>query len=381
MTLAQHIEKLLADNDCVIVPHLGGFISCYSPAQWIEKDNLFLPPGRMTGFNPRLTINDGLLVQSYMAERHISFAEASRQVQREADALLAELHAQGSVELPRIGKLHLSIRNTFDFTPDHQTTSAELYGFSNFRMQKLARHATSAKPVSFTPPVPEKRVQRQRIKLHFSASFWSNAAAVAAIIILFFAISIPVKNTEIINGNYAQLLPTEMLSTISQQSLAITPVAPTRQSCPTPPSVQATPQAEDSPVATEALSKASTAPATKVQTTPETVKEKAPKSTQTAVSHPTKAPASPKGSSETSRATSSPARKYHIIVASVGTETDARRLAADLVKKGYTRAQAIIGDGKMRVSIDSFANETEAYQAVNKLRQEEIYQNAWVLKK
>ena len=82
MTLAQHIEKLLADNDCVIVPHLGGFISCYSPAQWIEKDNLFLPPGRMTGFNPRLTINDGLLVQSYMAERHISFAEASRQVQR-----------------------------------------------------------------------------------------------------------------------------------------------------------------------------------------------------------------------------------------------------------------------------------------------------------
>ena len=172
-----------------------------------------------------------------------------------------------------------------------------------------------------------------------------------------------------------------MLSTISQQSLAITPVAPTRQSCPTPPSVQATPQAEDSPVATEALSKASTAPATKVQTTPETVKGKAPKSTQTAVSHPTKAPASPKGSSETSRATSSPARKYHIIVASVGTETDARRLAADLVKKGYTRAQAIIGDGKMRVSIDSFANETEAYQAVNKLRQEEIYQNAWVLKK
>lgn len=41
--LAQHIEALLLENDCVIVPGLGGFVAHYTPAMRVAEENTFLP--------------------------------------------------------------------------------------------------------------------------------------------------------------------------------------------------------------------------------------------------------------------------------------------------------------------------------------------------
>ena len=38
--LAKHIEILLLDNDCVIVPDLGGFITHYQPAHYEEDEGV-----------------------------------------------------------------------------------------------------------------------------------------------------------------------------------------------------------------------------------------------------------------------------------------------------------------------------------------------------
>ena len=77
--LAQHIEVLLLENDCVIVPGLGGFVAHYTPAMRVAEENVFLPPTRIIGFNPQLKMNDGLLVQSYMAVYDTDFYELSYQ--------------------------------------------------------------------------------------------------------------------------------------------------------------------------------------------------------------------------------------------------------------------------------------------------------------
>ena len=34
--LAQHIEALLLENDCVIVPNFGGFVAHYAPATYVK---------------------------------------------------------------------------------------------------------------------------------------------------------------------------------------------------------------------------------------------------------------------------------------------------------------------------------------------------------
>ena len=41
--LAQHIEVLLLENDCVIVPGLGGFVAHYAPAMSGGREYVFAP--------------------------------------------------------------------------------------------------------------------------------------------------------------------------------------------------------------------------------------------------------------------------------------------------------------------------------------------------
>ena len=373
--LAQHIEKLLAENECVIIPHFGGFITYYAPARWEEESGLFLPPARMIRFNPRLTLNDGLLIQSYMKTYGMSYAEASRRVQAEVRQWISRLHEEGTIELPRIGQLSLTLRQTFDFAPcAQQAPSSEWYGLSGFKMPKLATPRPQLAPRHVAPRSVEKAPRRFRIR--FNAPLWSNIAAVAAIIILFFAISIPVKNTEIIHGNYAQLMPTEVFRQLDKQSLAIIPLA--ASSLPKEKSAgkvkkEAPPKAVP---ATDTVRTATPAPQ-RPQTT------STPRAIETATVTPKPAKAAtpaPKPQSHAS-ASADKAKIYHIIVASVGTQADAEKMASELVRAGYKEAKAIIGSGKMRVSIQSYASQAEAYQAVNQLRKEKAYQNAWVLKK
>lgn len=79
--LARHIEILLLDNDCVIVPGLGGFVSHPVVARRIDDEGLFMPPGRTLGFNPMMKLNDGLLVQSYMTAYDVTYPEAVKLVE------------------------------------------------------------------------------------------------------------------------------------------------------------------------------------------------------------------------------------------------------------------------------------------------------------
>lgn len=354
ITLARHIRALLVDNDCVIVPGLGGFIAHYAPASWVEEEKTFLPPTRMIGFNPQLQINDGLLVQSYMKTEGLNFAEASEKLRREVIQLTSHLHAKGEIMLADIGHLRLSVYNTFEFLPAKcQVQVPGLFGFAPLKMQKISALQSSPKLIPLHPS-PARSGQKQTLKRIFSASFLSNAIAIVAIILLFFTLSIPVENTEVVKGNYAQMFPTDMFGSMTTQSLAMTPLA-----------------IREPDQSTKELTIVKPSDKPQVNTTPNKPEQGTTPRHPETISQPSAQP------------TPTPARakNYHIIVASVGTSHDAKNMAEQLAAKGFPHAQAIIGDGKMRVCIDSYASEAEAYRELNKLRQDETYKNAWILKK
>ena len=356
--LAQHIEVLLLENDCVIVPGLGGFVAHYTPAMRVAEENTFLPPTRIIGFNPQLKMNDGLLVQSYMAVYGTNFSDATKVVDKTVADLFAVLHDNGKVDLPNVGELRYSIRSTYDFIPyDNKITTPYLYGLDSFEMQELAalQKPAAAKSIPLNVPTVAEEARKRRFEIGFNRSYLANAAAMIAIIALFFFLSTPVENTEVVEANYAQLLPEDLFEKIEKQSLAITPIvvhqqkrkAASSQSKP----AQASRKGKIVPVAVKEVKVGRPVAASAPQLKP---KEQAAQTVKTS---------------------------YHIIIASVGTEKDAEAMAARLAGNGYSGAKAIIGDGKMRVSIQSCETEVEAYRALNKIRQNETYQNAWVLKK
>ena len=381
--LAQHIEVLLLENDCVIVPGLGGFVAHYTPAMRVAEENVFLPPTRIIGFNPQLKMNDGLLVQSYMAVYDTDFSDATRIVEKEVAHIFTALHEEGKVDLPNIGELRYSIHGIYDFVPyDHKITTPYLYGLDSFEMQELAelKKPYMEKTIRYSVPVvPEDKKRRFEIK--FNRSYLSNAVAMIAVVALFFFLSTPIENTEVVEGNYAQLLPNELFEMIEKESLAINPIVVSRKA--------------DTP---KASAQKNTGQKAKKKVVPVAVREvkvgKANAQNAPVVSQPKQQAAEVSSSTsvttkseiqKTTAGTVAPSlvstQKYHVIIASVGTEKDAEAMAKQLIEKGYPHAKAIVGDGKMRVSIESCGTETKAYQALNRVRQNETYKNAWVLKK
>ena len=340
----------------------------------VAEENIFLPPTRIIGFNPQLKMNDGLLVQSYMAVYDTNFSDATRIVEKEVQEVFAALHEDGKVELPNVGELRYSIHGTYDFVPyDNKITTPYLYGLDSFEMQELSELKKPYLEKTVAVPAAVEKGKR-KFEIKFNRSYLSNAVAMIAVIALFFFLSTPIENTEVIEGNYAQLLPQELFEKIEKQSLAITPIV-VRQ------------EAKNS----KASAQSKSAQTKKKEIVPVAVKEVKVGKPQTATSAPVAQPkntmtpspsaVAPKPEAKAVQTPAAPVRHYHIIVASVGTEKDAEAMAKQLVEKGFAGAKAIIGDGKMRVSIESCGTEVEAYQTLNRLRQDETYQNAWVLKK
>lgn len=367
--LALHIEVLLLENDCVIVPGLGGFVAHYTPASRVAEENLFLAPTRIIGFNPQLKMNDGLLAQSFAAVYGTNFPDATKIVECKVQELLTRLHEDGKVDLPNVGELRYSIRDTYDFIPyDHKIATPYLYGFDSFEMSELPvlKKVEAEKKIIPMAPVANADADKWRRgirPIRFNPSYLVNAVAMIAIVALFFFLSTPIANTEVTEENYAQLLPQELFEKIEKQSLAATPIA-------AKPKAESPQKVEKKKEAKKEAKKETTA-SSKKTVAPVAVKE-------VKVKQPTVTPAAQPKQPTVATPT---AKRYHIIVASVGTERDARAMADQLKGKGHTDSKAIIGDGKMRVCIQSFDTEAAAYKELNRLRQNEAYKNAWVLKK
>jgi len=136
--LERHIEIQLLTNDCVIVPDLGGFMAHHVEARHDDRDNMFLPPLRTLGFNPKLNMNDSLLAQSYIEAYDISYPDAVQRIENEVNELKQHIENDGCYELADIGTLHLNENGSYGFTPcEAGILTPELYGLYSFEMAGL----------------------------------------------------------------------------------------------------------------------------------------------------------------------------------------------------------------------------------------------------
>lgn len=138
MDLTRHIEILLLDNDCVIVPGLGAFLTHHVPARYDDIDGSFIPPMRTVGFNQQLRMNDSLLAQSYVEAYDISYPEAVRRLDDDVDAIRQQLDENGEYQMRGIGTLCLNADGNLEFEPfEAGVITPELYGLGSFQMARI----------------------------------------------------------------------------------------------------------------------------------------------------------------------------------------------------------------------------------------------------
>ena len=343
--MVRHIEILLLDHDCVVVPQIGGFVTCNVPAKYVEEENLFLPPIRTVGFNERLKADDGLLARSYVEAYGCSDAEARAMLGEQIRDLQQELWETGTYDLGSIGVLTLDERNNMEFSPCQAgTVCPDYYGLDALLFEPLqagkTEEASLAADVSHT--LPERKpeaaategepVARGEITIRLKTAWLQNIAAVAAVVLLFFLMPPDAKNTGVSSPNQADFARLMWMSAVKE----------------TVPGASGTPEEIQAKGAGTDVKGAGTAVAR-----PEPVQK-----------------------AEGAAAVKS---GYCVVVASAISEKNAESYVERLHKKGYEEAQVYKKRNMVRVVFPGFASEAEAHAKKKALsNQSEEFASAWV---
>jgi cell division septation protein DedD/nucleoid DNA-binding protein len=116
VNFGKYIHQLLLENEIVIIPGFGAFVSEYKPAEINEGSDEIKPPSKIVLFNQQIRNNDGLLV-GYVAEKQrSSHFEALKKIEKEREDILYRLDSGEHVELNEVGVLFYTEENTIGFT-------------------------------------------------------------------------------------------------------------------------------------------------------------------------------------------------------------------------------------------------------------------------
>lgn len=356
ISLSRHIELLLLDHNCVIVPGLGGFIANTASAVYNdgpEGDKLFMPPYRTIGFNPQLQVNDGLLVQSYMQAYDASYPAAYLQMEKDIEQLNIQLSLCGTYTLEGIGTLHKSLDNGILLSsPEAGILTPSLYGTYSFGIRSLAevmkerQKQTAADQTNIMPiqtegdfkaeQKEEKKVIAIKRKDQNDHKYWYDfAIAAAAAVIIFMAFLIP--NMKTLQGEQE----TYIAGTIATNNSAKDKTT-TSNTISTSKPVKATTKTDKTAdiVATK-----------KVTDTP-----KQPEEVQSV-------------------------KDYTIVLASFVSEKNSNILINKLAEEGFTEAQFVKKGKTTRIIYSSYTTEQEATNALLELRkQNDAFAEAWTMK-
>ena len=380
--LVRHIDLLLRDNDCVILPGFGGFIAHAVPAYYVKEEHAYYPPSRSISFNAAITMNDGLLAQSYMKSYGVDYARATYLIDVAIDQLRDVLDEEGMVELPRIGCIKQDIYQALQFTPEAAgIASSAHFGLGSFSIKELSELCQATTEAIKKPESIITHTERT-IDLHINKHVLRQVLYTAAVFLLLLMVALPTgteKITDIASLHFADATVATVNEPVRTEEIVMeampesmpaatditeTVTEPEQTTEDTPIIIEETPAiVEETPVAT---AEQATQPA-------EAMAEVLPQPTETQAV----AAAAPAATEQDIAAV--PTKTYHIIVASLPSRRGADETLGQYVSKGYASASLVERDNRVRISLMQFADKDEANEYLKTLRQDEMFQNAWLL--
>lgn len=341
--LDRHIEILLLSNDCVIIPNFGGFMAHYVESRNDERDAAFLPPMRTIGFNPKLTLNDSLLAQSYVEVYDISYPDAISRIEDEVRELKQHLANNERYEMNSIGVLKMNQSGNYEFEPcSAGILTPSLYGLSYYEFktleqleekgvtEKLQVIPAEMSQVGLTPEkiTSENNTENKsgyQAKSSKIISMWRNIAIASVAFILFLLIPAPLAN------NKLQLTQSKVNTSLLEYVMP------------------------------------------KEVTTGEKQVESIIKVTQHTA-------ASSKEHQQKNITTISNKTGFTIVLASKIGKKNAEDYVFSLYKKGYKLAEVFSKNSNTKVIYGAYTTQEEAYRTLHELHEHQEFSDAWVMK-
>lgn len=368
--LAKHIEILLLNNDCVIVPGFGGFMAHHVDAVYDEEEKLFLPPSRTLGFNPKLHINDSLLALSYVEAYDISYPDAIKRIEAEVSEMRQLINNQGFFDFPDIGVIQTNDEGNLEFEPcSAGILTPELYALSSFECNKLATLPEKQEETTPTVSVPvseaQKPVEDEHVKtaivelkqeqdevedeyedyeddvVTIKVSTLKRIAAVALVLVVAVFAILPFSGYNYFEGLQKGSIDTGLLTKVMPKAQTTTPEELGAIKVINGAAVRIDRTEAENKVVAEA--------------------------------------ANPKASENVSKVVESKP-VFVIVLASRVTKNNAERYVSSLIKKGVKDARVIGASNGSKVICGKYSSESEAMNGVHELREmSSEFKDAWVM--
>lgn len=232
LDLIKHIEYLLTEHDCVVVPELGGFVLQYTPARFSDDRKSVQPPGKQIIFNPSLSYNDGLLAQSLMQSRNIDYVNAVALIEHCVGDMKKNFSKPGdSYVFGNLGVFTLSNEMSLIFEPN----PAYLLGIASFGLKKINICPLSQlHKEEDVAEIKDIRKKKDVIYIPINRNFIRQMVAAVAIVIVMLMISTPISEINT-TSDYASIVSAELfennsgatkdINLLSQQKDSTIPVS------------------------------------------------------------------------------------------------------------------------------------------------------------
>ncbi|MGM9869192.1 MAG: hypothetical protein ACI30R_06160 [Sodaliphilus sp.] len=196
ISMIEHIEYLMLNHDCVVVPGFGAFIAQYNNSNIpSENEELFCSPKRNISFNASINHNDGLLANSIAKKYAISYAEALSLVEQNTTVFKQSLAEGSEIPVGRLGYFFSNSEGNIEFFPFiHPFTVNDYFGLQAFHFPTLEELSASAEEV--TPPYIQPLFTEEDAPKP-SSKWWGRkvlqyAASIVVLLALTFALSTPI---------------------------------------------------------------------------------------------------------------------------------------------------------------------------------------------
>jgi len=186
-------KELLLEEDCVVIPQFGGFVTHYRPAILEPSKNILIPPGKGISFNIKLAKNDGLLAKNVAAKCGITYNEALRAIEVKVSFWQKELEKSNYLELEGIGSFVLNKEGNLIFDQFNESNFANTsFGLTNV-------HATPIERVGLAHRIERGLNQKKATPKTYKTLKRTITAVAAASIGAFLFLSVSTNNDAIRN--------------------------------------------------------------------------------------------------------------------------------------------------------------------------------------
>ena len=140
--ITNSLIELLQDNECVIVPDFGAFISKRHSATIDYANHRFTPPYKEIVFNNKLKNDDGLLVDFMIEKESLTKEDALAKIRSFVNQSEAILDVNSELVLEGIGKIR-KFGDDYILTSKTETNLlGDSFGLTEFNVQPVFRTET-----------------------------------------------------------------------------------------------------------------------------------------------------------------------------------------------------------------------------------------------